>query len=59
MKHKLKPKTAYNRPCINEKIFFIFYTCWRTRLGSVEVLLAESEDSIALRFGIIKRRIFV
>jgi len=33
--------------------------CWRTRLGSVEVLLAESEDSIALRFGIIKRRIFV
>ena len=31
--------------------------CWKTRAGSIEVLLAESEDSLVLRFGIIKRRI--
>ncbi len=31
--------------------------CWTTRAGSIEVLLAESGDSLVLRFGIIKRRI--
>jgi hypothetical protein len=33
--------------------------CWQTRLGSIEVLVAESEDSITLRFGIIKKTYFV
>ena len=54
----LFPKLAYC-PSISllKKIIFLHLFCWKTRAGSIEVLLAESEDSLVLRFGIIKRRI--
>ena len=41
---------------VNRSILFA-KTCWISRSGSVEVLLAEFGDSLVLRFDMIKRRI--